>query len=413
MKDHAPYNDITRTTLSVLSIGMLIVAAFWIAQPFLLALLWASMIVSATWPILLRVERLLWNKRNLAAVAMTILLALLVVGPLILAVSIIVANTERIVSWLESLSRLTLLPPPDWVVTLPVVGPKLAVMWRESAAAGTAGLAELMAPHAEEIVTWIFRQSGNPGKVVFDFLLTVVISGVLYSTGEAVAQEVLRFARRLAGARGENVVVLAAKSVRGLALGVVVTAVAQSAVAGIGLAIAGVPVVFLLTAVMFVLCLAQLGPSPILVPAAIWLFWTDSTGWAIFLSIWTILVTPIDNILRPMLIRKSVDLSLFVVLPGVIGGLITLGIIGVFVGPVVLAVAYSLLEAWIQEGDATVEEAEILAQTNGVSAGHSGNTGDGSEACESGTNQATGRDRLCQSGDAGLGVQHGDRPPGP
>ena len=113
MKDHVPYNDITRTTLSVLSIGMLIVAAFWIAQPFLLALLWASMIVSATWPILLRVERLLWNKRNLAAVAMTILLALLVVGPLILAVSIIVANTERIVSWLESLSRLTLLPPPD------------------------------------------------------------------------------------------------------------------------------------------------------------------------------------------------------------------------------------------------------------------------------------------------------------
>ena len=90
----------------------------------------------------------------------------------------------------------------------------------------------------------------------------------------------------------------------------------------------------------------------------------------------------------------------------------TLGIIGVFVGPVVLAVAFSLLEAWIQEGEAT-EETKTMAQTNGVSAGHSGNTGDGSEACESGTNQTTGRDRLCQSGDAGLGVEHGDRPPGP
>jgi predicted PurR-regulated permease PerM len=413
VKEHLPYNDITRTTLSVLAIGMLIVAAFWIAKPFLLALLWASMIVSATWPILLRLEQILWKSRNLAAVAMTILLALLVVGPLILAVSIIVANTERIVSWLESLSQFTLLPPPEWVVSLPLIGPKLAGMWRESAAAGTAGLAELMAPHAEEIVTWIFRQSGNPGKVVFDFILTVIISGVLYSTGETVAREVLRFAHRLAGERGENVVILAAKSVRGLALGVVVTAVAQSTVAGIGLAIAGVPVVFLLTAVMFVLCLAQLGPSPVLVPAAIWLFWRNETGWAVFLSIWTILVTPIDNILRPMLIRKSVDLSLFVVLPGVIGGLITLGIIGVFVGPVVLAVAFSLLEAWIHEDEPANEEEADATQTNGASTGHSDNSSDGSEACESGTDQATGGDRLCQSGDAGLGVQHGDRPPGP
>ena len=145
--------------------------------------------------------------------------------------------------------------------------------------------------------------------------------------------------------------VLAAKSVRGLALGVVVTAVAQSAAAGIGLAIAGVPAVLLLTALMFMLCLAQLGPSPVLVPAVIWLFWNDAVGWSIFLGIWTLLVTPVDNILRPMLIRKSVDLSIFIVLPGVIGGLMTLGIIGVFVGPVVLAVAYNLLEAWVQEGE--------------------------------------------------------------
>ena len=83
----------------------------------------------------------------------------------------------------------------------------------------------------------------------------------------------------------------------------------------------------------------------------IWLFWNDAVGWSIFLGIWTLLVTPVDNILRPMLIRKSVDLSIFIVLPGVIGGLMTLGIIGVFVGPVVLAVAYNLLEAWVQEGE--------------------------------------------------------------
>jgi len=358
LKDHTPYNDITRTTLSVLAIGILIVAAFWIARPFLLPMLWASMIVSATWPILLRLEQLLRGRRSLAVVAMTILLTLLVLAPLVTAVAIILANTDRILQWIEVLSRLTLLPPPDWVDSLPLIGPQLAELWLEITSAGKVSLSAKVGPYIKEFAVWLFNQTGNPGKLLFDFALTVIISGVLYSKGEVVAHAVLRFARRLAGERGETVVVLAAKSVRGLALGVVVTAVAQSAAAGIGLAIAGVPAVLLLTALMFMLCLAQLGPSPVLVPAVIWLFWSDAVGWSIFLGTWTLLVTPVDNILRPMLIRKSVDLSIFIVLPGVIGGLMTLGIIGVFVGPVVLAVAYNLLEAWVQEGEQRTNDFE-------------------------------------------------------
>jgi predicted PurR-regulated permease PerM len=112
-----------------------------------------------------------------------------------------------------------------------------------------------------------------------------------------------------------------------------------------------VPAPALLAAVMFVLCLAQLGPSPVLVPAVIWLFWSGSTGWGVVLCVWTLLVTPIDNFLRPVLIRKSVDIPTFLVLPGVIGGLLSLGIIGVFIGPVILAVTYSLLVDWIKEGE--------------------------------------------------------------
>ena len=354
VKANATPNDITRTTLSVLSIGALIIAAFWILKPFLLAILWASMIVTATWPILLRVEKLLWGKRTLAALAMTLLLSLLVVAPLTMILGAMVANADRIVSWVESLSSITLMAPPHWVETLPAIGPKLAGAWRDVATSGVEGLSELLSSHAKEIASWFFTQTGNPGNIIFDFLLTLIASGILYSTGERAARSVLRFARRLAGDRGEMVVVLAGKSIRGLALGVVVTAVVQSIAGGIGLAVAGVPAVVLLSAVMFMFCLAQLGPSLVLVPAVIWLFWSGVTGWAIFLTVWTILITPIDNILRPMLIRKSVDLSLFVVFPGVIGGLMTLGIIGVFIGPVVLAVTCNLLVAWIKEG----EEAE-------------------------------------------------------
>ena len=127
------------------------------------------------------------------------------------------------------------------------------------------------------------------------------------------------------------------------------TALAQSILGGIGLAIAGVPFVPVLTALMLMFCIAQLGPGLVLVPAVIWLYWSDSTGWGTFLLVWTVIVGTMDNFLRPLLIRKGADLPLLLILAGVIGGLLAFGLVGIFVGPVVLAVAYTLLQAWIDD----------------------------------------------------------------
>ena len=160
-----------------------------------------------------------------------------------------------------------------------------------------------------------------------------------------------RFARRLAGERGEDAVVLAGDAIRGVALGVGVTALVQAVLGGIGLAIAGVPFAGLLTALMFMLCIAQVGPLPVLVPAVIWVFWSGDTGWGIFLAVWTVVVGTLDNVLRPVLIRMGADLPLLLIFAGVIGGLLAFGLVGIFVGPVVLAVAYTLLEAWLDDGD--------------------------------------------------------------
>ena len=134
-----------------------------------------------------------------------------------------------------------------------------------------------------------------------------------------------------------------------MALGVGITALVQSILGGIGLAIAGLPLVAVLTALMFMFCIAQLGPGLVLVPAVIWLFWSDSTGWGTFLLVWTVIVTSLDNFLRPILIRKGADLPLLLILAGVIGGLLAFGLVGIFVGPVVLAVAYTLLQAWVDD----------------------------------------------------------------
>ena len=144
---------------------------------------------------------------------------------------------------------------------------------------------------------------------------------------------------------------LSGKAIRGVALGVGVTAFIQAVLAGIGMGIAGVPAAALLTAIIFMLCLAQIGPIPILIPAVIWIYWKVGTLWGTVLLIWSVLVGAIDNFIRPVLIRKGADLPLLLIFVGVIGGLMAFGIVGIFIGPVVLAVSHTLLKAWISGGE--------------------------------------------------------------
>ena len=180
----------------------------------------------------------------------------------------------------------------------------------------------------------------------------VLVAAVLYATGESAAAMALRFGARLAGERGEQAVRLAGQAIRGVALGVVVTALVQALAGGIGLAIVGVPYAVILTAVMFLLAIVQVGVAPVLVSAVAWLYWTGSATSGTVLLVWTLLVIPIDNILRPILIKQGADLPMLLVIAGVIGGLLAFGLIGIFVGPVVLAVAYTLFTAWINEDGA-------------------------------------------------------------
>ena len=341
--------DLTHTTLAVLFIGGLITAAFWILRPFLAALIWAAMIVVATWPLMQRVQRWLWGRRGLAIAAMIVVLLLVFVIPNALAASSIVTHADQIIAWARALGTLKLPMPPDWLQSVPFFGDKLDSLWREYAASGMAELAALLQPYATGLLGWFAAQAGEFGLIGLQFLLTIVLAGILYAQGEDARSFVQRFGRRLAGERGAAVVVLAGQAIRAVALGVVVTALVQSVMGGIGLAIAGVPFAAVLTAAMFLLAVAQIGAAPVLACDTVWLYYTGETGWAIALLVWTIVVGSLDNILRPFLIRQGADLPLLLIFAGVIGGLITLGLVGLFVGPVVLAVTYTLLDSWIRE----------------------------------------------------------------
>ena len=163
----------------------------------------------------------------------------------------------------------------------------------------------------------------------------------------------------VSGVGGESAVWLAGQTIRGVALGVVVTALIQTLFAALGLAVAGVPFAAVLTAAMFLLSIAQIGVVPVLGCAVAWLYWTGETAFGTFLLVWTIVAGTMDNFLRPILIRKGADLPLLLVFAGVIGGLLAFGLIGIFIGPVVLAVADKLLNAWI---DAELRAEETASQ---------------------------------------------------
>jgi predicted PurR-regulated permease PerM len=341
--------DITRTVLAVLFIGALIGTSLWVIKPFLGAGIWAVTIVTATWPLMTSIQGRLWGRRSLAVAVMTVVLLCFLVIPLWLAIGTIVSNADQIGGWVKSLSTFEFPPPPDWLGRVPLFGDELKAAWEKIALVGLQDFLNRLAPYGGSAVRWFAAEVGGFGALVLQFLLTVIFAALLYASGERAATWIKRFGRRLAGPRGEHSIQLAGQAVRGVALGVVVTALAQSVLGGVGLTIAGVPFAAILTAVMFMLAVAQIGPLLVLVPSVAWLYWSDRTGWGTFLLLWTLVVGTMDNFLRPVLIRKGADLPLLLIFSGVVGGLIAFGLIGIFVGPVVLAVAHRLLTAWVDE----------------------------------------------------------------
>jgi predicted PurR-regulated permease PerM len=346
-------SDLARVFLVVLIIALLIAGSLWTLRPFLGAILWATTIVVATWPLLLKVQRAAGGRRTPATAVMTICMVAVFIVPFALAVGILLDAALKAVDLVRIATSEGLPPPPDWLTGIPWAGERIGGKWQELVAGGPEAVTEALRPYARLTASWALVLTGGFGSVALHFLLTVIVVAILYSQGETAAQGVLRFGRRLSRERGEHTVRLAGQALRGVAAGVVLTALVQSIIAGIGLWLAGVPRPGLLLALVFILCIAQLGPLPVLVPAVIWLFWAGDVTWGSVLTVFTVVVAVADNVLKPILIRRGVDLPILLIVAGVIGGLIGFGVVGLFIGPVLLAVTYTLLQSWIREAEET------------------------------------------------------------
>ncbi|HTI39146.1 MAG TPA: AI-2E family transporter YdiK [Vicinamibacterales bacterium] len=356
--NHRETGNIAHTTLSVIVLVLLVAASVWILSPFLTSLLWATIISVAVWPSLMRLEILLGGRRGLAVALLTVTVLLVVFVPLTLALTTMVKSVQQVTTQVESLESIPLPPPPAALEHVPFAGKWAAAKWTSFVLLSPQERAAVLAPYAQSALQWFIAKAGSLGAMALQLLFTAIITPLLLVNGEAVRDGILRFAERLADQRGHDAAVRAAETIRGVVLGVVVTAIVQAAIGGIGLFVSGVPAAGLLTAVMLFLCLAQIGPILVLIPATAWLYWSGQTTHGTTLLVIAVIALTIDNIVRPVLIKRGANLPLVLIFAGVIGGLVAFGVVGIFIGPVVLTVAYTLLATWVADADRMQPTAE-------------------------------------------------------
>lgn len=326
-------------------VALLIGWCVWIAQPFILPLLWGAIIAVALDPAHERLARGLGQRPGLAGGLLAAAGILLMVGPLA-GLGVALAGSVRDLATRAIRGELVVPPPPDGLATIPLIGPALDEYW-QLASTNLRELLEQLEPQIREAATWLLGFAGSLGLGFLSGLFAVVVAGVLLAWRDRIVPTVHRLAVRIAGERGEPLLLLGEATVQAVARGIVGTAFVQALLATAGFMVAGVPGGPLWGFLVFVLGLVQIGAFPVMIPVAIWAFSTMSALPLVLFLVWTVLVSLVDNVLRPLWIGAGARVPLLVLLVGVIGGLLAHGLLGLFVGPVVVALGYTLLTAWL------------------------------------------------------------------
>ena len=332
----------------VVAIVVLVVGCLLVLQPFVTALLLAAIVCFSTWPTYQWLERRLRGRRTLAALAMTLLLILIVVLPLALLALTLADNVTVLIEQIRDVFADGLPTPPDWVASVPVVGNSADAWWREIAASREK-LAETLQKFAHPAQQGLLKAGLLMGEGVLQLSLTAFIAFFFYRDGAALMAAAQTATHRIAGYLAPGLLQTVGGTVQGVVYGLVGTAIAQGLVAVIGFLIAGVPGAPLLGFLTFLLSMVPVGPPLIWGGAVVWLALKGATGWAIFMAVWGFFViSGIDNVIKPLLISRGSSMPFVLVMLGVFGGVFAFGFVGIFLGPTLLAVGYSMVRMWTQ-----------------------------------------------------------------
>lgn len=328
-------------------------ACVWVMAPFWSALFWGAVLAFASWPLMRLLTRWFKGNETLAALVLTLGWMLLVAAPLVWLGFNLADHVRDVTLFIKDVQVDGLPDPPTWLAVIPFVGERLVGFWTSIDQQGAAMMTTIK-PYLGQVGNFLLARSAQIGGGILELTLSLVFAFFFYRDGPRLAAFVLSLLERLIGEKAQYYLDLVAGTVQRVVNGVIGTAAAQAVLALIGFLIAGVPGALVLGILTFMFSLIPMGPPLIWIPATAWLAWNGDYGMAIFLGIWgTFVVSGVDNVLKPYLISRGGNLPLVIVLLGVFGGLLAFGFIGLFIGPTLLAVAYSLLTDWVRSERST------------------------------------------------------------
>jgi predicted PurR-regulated permease PerM len=338
--------------LLLLAVGCLLVL-----RPFLSALLWAALLCFASWPLYQRLERLLGGRRTPAAMIMVIFAATLLLLPLVALGSRLASELTTLTAIIRGWIEHGLPQPPDWLGDLPVIGRRLDDYWQVVAVDGNK-LAEDAGAYVLEARSWILAMAVTLGAGTSELALSLIIAFFLYRDGMAGVRALRTLLSRVGGNRAEHLTEIAGHTIKGVIYGVLGTNLVMALLGALGLWIAGVPSPLLLGFAVFFLTIIPGGPIFVFVPAILWLVGQNAMVAAIFLAAWYLLVfTILEGLLRAYFISRGSDMPVILVFFGMLGGVFVFGLLGIFVGPTLLAVGYALVQEWSTQGERATEVA--------------------------------------------------------
>jgi len=357
-QDNSAFKQVVDTSIKLGVVVLILVWCFDIIQPFIIPVAWGMIIAVAVYPLYVKLNQSLGDRKSFSATLLTIVALLILLVPSSSLTNSMIDSALSIGHDLKD-GSLVVPPPSDRVLDWPLVGKKLHAFWSR-AATDTQGVLVEFAPQLKQLSSFILAKIASTGLGILQFMLSIILAGVFLATAEGGQQTVKQIATRLAGPKGLEFADLSAATIQSVAQGVLGIAIIQAILGGIGLLAVGVPGAGLWSLLILLLAVAQLPPIIILGPVIVYVFSVESTTVAVVFMVWSLFVSVSDSFLKPLLLGRGVEVPMLVILLGAIGGMISAGIIGLFVGAIVLSLGYTLFTQWLQ--DASTDGAESVVK---------------------------------------------------
>lgn len=330
------------------ALALVALGCFLVVRPFLSALLCAVILTFSSWPAYRTLLGWVGGRRTLAALLMTLAITLVLLVPSVVIVLTLADEVKEFTSASIAWFRQGPPAPPAWVGSIPWVGGEILAVWTEYAA-DSKQLLVALEQLVEPLSSSLLMVGKALGQGVLELSLSIFLAFFFFRDGAKLGERALAVAKRLAGDRGDHLLrEVAGGTIRGVVYGILGTAMAQGLLAGIGFSIAGVPAAVLLGFLTFLISVIPMGPPLVWIPASIWVFQNESVGMGIFMVCWGVLaVSSVDNFVRPLIISQGNRMPFILIFMGVLGGGLAFGLIGIFLGPTLLAVSFRLGEEWL------------------------------------------------------------------